>query len=373
MKIRNVLIYPGFNPIGNEIFNSLKYIKDLELFSVENNRSKSELERNVISLPEIGEKSWLSNLQDLIEEYSIHLLYPTDFYLNFELLENKDKIKRIVVSSPLNTLKRFPLSERNIRDFDYELSRIKFRKKFSGEFTIFCIMDRVRGLIFSAGLNTQEFDSRTSSKIKLVFQEEFTEIARLISHKLEFHGSWSYNICFTTEGSFIISNISPIVDERMKILRFFGVNLPLLNIYEQERDKFEILPSIFPYEIAKNNINQFRILIEYDEIIVDLDDTLIFKDRVNTKLLDFLHKSRNMGKKLILISKHRGKINETLKSFKINPILFDKVLHLKMNEHKSNYISSKKSIFIDDSFQERKEVYERCRIPVFDLSMIDSL
>ena len=40
---------------------------------------------------------------------------------------------------------------------------------------------------------------------------------------------------------------------------------------------------------------------------------------------------------------------------------------------KSMYISSSKSIFVDDSFKERLDVSTNCMVSVFDCSMLESL
>jgi hypothetical protein len=53
--------------------------------------------------------------------------------------------------------------------------------------------------------------------------------------------------------------------------------------------------------------------------------------------------------------------------------LFDRVIHLKYGDEKSDYILQHNSIFIDDSYGERKKVHDRCGIPVFDVSMIECL
>ena len=42
-------------------------------------------------------------------------------------------------------------------------------------------------------------------------------------------------------------------------------------------------------------------------------------------------------------------------------------------DDKSKYVSNKSSIFIDDSFAERRNILTKCNIPVFDLDMIESL
>jgi hypothetical protein len=56
--------------------------------------------------------------------------------------------------------------------------------------------------------------------------------------------------------------------------------------------------------------------------------------------------------------------------------IFDEIYHLKSDEKKVSYLNNgnyKNSIFIDDSFTERKEVFQTLGIPVFSIDSISSL
>jgi hypothetical protein len=53
--------------------------------------------------------------------------------------------------------------------------------------------------------------------------------------------------------------------------------------------------------------------------------------------------------------------------------IFDEIIQLKFNEKKSNYILNRDAIFIDDSFTERKEVFEKLQINVFSIDQIQAL
>ena len=70
--------------------------------------------------------------------------------------------------------------------------------------------------------------------------------------------------------------------------------------------------------------------------------------------------------------KHDKDINATLKLYKIYDV-FDEIIHLNREDHKFEYMDSKKSIFIDDSFVERFQVHKELKIPVFAPDTIESL
>jgi hypothetical protein len=79
---------------------------------------------------------------------------------------------------------------------------------------------------------------------------------------------------------------------------------------------------------------------------------------------------------LTLLSKHDdatlGDLDELLKKLRIQN-LFDRIIHINPLEQKYKYIDNKNSIFIDDSFAERREIAQHCGIPVFGLDMVEAL
>ena len=62
-----------------------------------------------------------------------------------------------------------------------------------------------------------------------------------------------------------------------------------------------------------------------------------------------------------------------MKKLHIEIGLFEDIKVIDNNDEKYKYICESKSIFIDDSFAERKKVHDNVRIPVFDVDMIESL
>mgnify|MGYP003704460597 CR=1 FL=1 len=108
-------------------------------------------------------------------------------------------------------------------------------------------------------------------------------------------------------------------------------------------------------------------------VIVDLDDTLVVHNRLNTELVQFLYQCVNNRKRIVLISKHLGPdIHAYLRQWKV-AALFDEVIWLKEEQSKADHIASARAIFIEDSFSQRAEVAKRCGIPTFDPSMIEAL
>jgi len=155
--------------------------------------------------------------------------------------------------------------------------------------------------------------------------------------------------------------------------RVKGVNFPLLNIFQDAGYELGLLVNNYDVVLDRALINRYKVNIDYDSVYVDLDDTIIVNNKVNLMVVKFLYQCLNNEKKIILISKSIED-NKTgyLEKFRIKQ-LFDDVIWLDENESKADYILDEKSIFIDDSFSQRNEVYEKKGIYTFDTSMIELL
>jgi hypothetical protein len=120
-------------------------------------------------------------------------------------------------------------------------------------------------------------------------------------------------------------------------------------------------------------VNKYKLDIEYDDVFIDFDDTIIVNDKVNIEAISFLYQCLNEGKKIILITKHKYDIKETLDKYRISKELFNEIVHIESVEEKKKYIVHSRSIFIDDSFLERKKIHEGTSIPVFGVDSISAL
>ena len=107
-------------------------------------------------------------------------------------------------------------------------------------------------------------------------------------------------------------------------------------------------------------------------VYVDFDDTLIVRGKVNAFLMMFLYQAFNQGKRLCLLTRHSTDIFSDLEKACIPASLFSEIIRLDEAGAKTDYIAPD-SIFIDDSFSERKRVRDALGIPVFDLDMVESL
>ena len=87
--------------------------------------------------------------------------------------------------------------------------------------------------------------------------------------------------------------------------------------------------------------------------------TLIVHDRVNFNTLRFIYQCIEQGKKVTLLTRHETDIIADLKAKRLSPEMFDEIICIPRSERKIDHVRpSEKSLFIDDSFAERKAMNE---------------
>ena len=146
-----------------------------------------------------------------------------------------------------------------------------------------------------------------------------------------------------------------------------------MSIYDAFDVPVSIIENDYNIEMDRALDNIYKIEIDYDEVYCDFDDCCILDDMyVNTEMVAFLYKCLNKGKKITLLSRHYRDLQIDLKRMRLESI-FDRVVHIKDKKSKADYIDNKNSIFIDDSFSERKSVHDMLGIPVFSVDMIGYL
>jgi len=427
MKKRKVLIFPGGTEIGLEIWKSLRYCKEVSLCSAGNNTSNHApyVFRENFFIPDVHESGWLETLSTTIEQHQIDYVFPAHDDVILALAQNADKIPAGIISSPLSTClicrskARTYEKFRNLlpvpRTFDKgsDVDRFpvfvkpdigqgsKFALKVENlvtlevlmrdnpdlvvseylpgkEYTVDCFTDRRKGLLFCGGRERIRVKAGISMDCKPVcnasMATKFRDAAKVISKELEFYGAWFFQLKIDSFGVLKLLEIAPRISGTMATVRVSGVNFAMLSIYEKEGVDIEIMRNDCQVHIDRALVNRYSHDIKYSTVYVDLDDTLIIDDKLNPQLMQFLCQSINNGCRIILITKNdkAGGVRLILKKFRIASI-FDQIICLKKNESKADFIDPQGSIFIDDSFSERKSVFDKLGIPTFDCSMIEML
>jgi carbamoyl-phosphate synthase large subunit len=417
-----VLVFPGGTEIGLEINSALRFCKEVELFSaglaISNHAAYVYAQHTEI--PSIHKPGWLEDLNDLIDRQEIGYVFPAYDDIIVALAENADRIHAKIVTSPLETclvtrskfrtylalcdevpvprvyvssdpLAEFPVfvkpdkgqgsqNTHLVSDSD-QLSAILRTDPTAlvleylpgEEFTIDCFSDRDEGLLFCAGRKRTRTRSGISMSSQIVSAPEFREFALAINKRLRFHGAWFFQLKRNAAGRLTLLEVAPRIAGAMALNRVLGVNFPLLSLYEQKRLPVQIMTNDIQVDIDRALMNRYHHNLCFSTVYVDLDDTLVFKGKVNTKLVTFLFQCANQKIKLVLLTRHTADVQQTLMDYKLSGIFDEIVLVPPRPACKSGFIKERNAIVVDDSFSERRAIASKLGIPTFDCSMLEML
>ena len=245
------------------------------------------------------------------------------------------------------------------------------------EFTVDCFTDRHGALKVIRPRTRERIRAGLAVRSRtLEADEKISAIAEEINRRIAFRGAWFFRLKCNAAGEYRLLRVSPRIAGSMGLTRAAGINLPLLTLR-----LFAGLPDPPAADYAGSGVqllmdrafaSRFRTDITYDRVYVDFDDTLVLNGKVNPVLMQFLYQARNQGKELVLLTRHAADIHADLAAFRIPETLFTKIVSMDRTESKGEHVEPN-SVFIDDSFAERKRVLEEKGIPVFDLDMVESL
>jgi len=425
MRVKNILVFPGGTENGLEIFKCLTNEKKINLFSVSSNVSNHSeyIYKNHSIIPDVFSGDCLFELNKIIKENKIDLIFPANTFVIDFLNKNKKYIKCDLII-PNEQVLSITRSKKNTYDFFKEILPVPkiypdinevvrypvFVKPNKGygsqgakkidnfpeldgyndsnkdyiiteylsgkEYTIDCFSSKNGGLLFCSGRIRNRIRMGTSMNGKLLGKKQnkiFNEYALKIYKSIGITGAWFFQMKEDSKGNMKLLEIEARIAGTMALNRVRGINFALLAIFEKLNLPFKVSLNEFKVEIDRSLKNRYKININYDSVYIDLDDTIIVKGYVNKKIISFLYQCLNKKIKLILITKSLSKdLSKELKKYRISEI-FDEIIWLKESDKKADFINNNNSIFIDDSFSQRVEVKKLIGIPTFDPSMVEVL
>lgn len=423
MDKKKILIFPAGTEIAFEIFNALKYSKFVEIYGGTSVSDHSEyVYKNLIKgIPFVDSPDFIEKLNEVIHKYGIQYIYPAHDIAHTFMSENEDDIDAVLVSANKETVRICRSKEETYRHFAEEdfipayyeaiedvkeypvfvkpkvgqgaSGALKANSKEQLEFALrenpeLIICEYLEGIEYSIDCFTDRFGElkviklrdreriRTGISVRskeLPVDEDIRRIAAIINNGLKFRGAWFFQVKKNSEGKYKLMEISPRIPGTMGLSRNMGMNFPMLTLFDIWDCDTNIIDNGYDISVDRAFYSAYKIDVEYEFVYVDFDDTLIIDDKVNEDLVKFLYQAINKNKKIILLSKHRNDINESLKKYRISKDLFDEIIILKMEEKKSDCICKYPAIFIDDAFAERNDVSRNKGIPVFDVDMVEAL
>ncbi len=420
---KKVLVFPCGSEIGLEIYSSVKNSLHFELIGLSSvsDHGKFVYKNYIDGIGFYTDFNFLNKLKSVIEDHKIDILYPTmDSVISF-LKKHSDYIKIPIVGPSVEVANlcankketyshlknhirvpklysdgeelKFPLFLKPI--FGYgsrnafkvenskQLSTLNLENNILCEFlpgkeyTVDCFTGLDRELLFVGARERIRTSNGISvnTKSDKELTKQFHSIAETINQHVNFIGAWFFQLKNAEDGTPCLLEIACRFAGSSAIHRVLGVNFALANLYLIIGINPFFLINEFDVESDRALNSRFKLNISFETVFIDYDDTIIIDGIINLEAIQFIFQCLNEKIKVILITKHKGSIFENLKYFKLLN-LFDEVIHLTQNEEKTSSIRKfgyHNSIFIDDSFEERRKVFEEFRIPVFSVDCFNSL
>lgn len=419
MNARKVLVFPAASEVGLEINEALRHCKEVEVHGAGvggSTHGPFAFER-FHEVPTIHQAGWLERLKQVCSEHGIDYIFPAYDDVIVALAEVREQLPATVLTAELDVClltrsKRatylrlaqhirvprvheceptsFPVfvkpdrgqgsqgarridSAHALQEALRDHSDLLVTELLTGEeYTVDCFSDREHGVLFAKARIRNRTRNGIAVNTQSVDLPEAMVMARKIQSELGLHGAWFYQIKRAASGEFALLEVAPRIAGSMSTHRVQGVNFPLLTIFEHERMSLRIMVNAGPVELDRSLRNRYVHGVRYRALYIDLDDTLLLRGQVNLDAIRLVFQSRNMGARVILITRHAGDLSQTLTRHGLQGV-FDEVVHLTAREKKSAFIREPEAIFVDDSFAERADVHAVHGIPTFDCSMIELL
>jgi ATP-grasp domain-containing protein len=419
--MKNILVFPCGSEIGLEIYRSLEQLKDFKIYGGSSVKDHGVFvyKNYISSIPFVDKNNFIDKINKIIDKYDIDFIFPAHDSVVLKLSQNRQKIKAKLITSPNKTceicrskkrtydffkkliktpmifniskpINKYPVFVKpdigqgskgsQIINFKEELimainknSSLVISEYLPGkEYTIDCFTDRKGKLRFKQARERKRILNGISTNSKPVKLPQIDKMAKKINKSLNFRGVWFFQVKESKHNKLTLLEIAPRVAGTMSLCRMQGVNLPLLSLYDQMDLNVEILKNNFKIEVDRSLSSKYETNIKYQNIYIDFDDTLIINNKVNSTLIKYMYQCQNNDNKIILITKHKGNIIKSLEKYNISKKIFNKIIHLKQKQNKYKFIKNN-SILIDDSFSERKSVFDKKQIPVFSSNEIECL
>lgn len=419
---KNVLVFPCGSEIGLEVYRSLIHSTHFNLIGASSvdDHGRFVFNNYIDNIPFVTNDSFLPALKNVIKEYKIDIIYPAMDKVVAVLKRAESELGCVVVGSSFQTTEvclskrltyellkdiiRVPRTYESILEVQYpvfvkpnvgygargamrvdnevvlkqqlsECTDIVISELLTGEeYTIDCFTDRHGKLIFWAPRCRNRISNGISvSTFPVERTGEFREFVDKINGSLSFRGAWFVQVKRNSNGELVLLEIASRLGGSSALYRAKGVNFAQLSLFDALGRDVDICENDYNIVMDRALDNRFKIDISYNEVFIDFDDCLFLdKKYFNLDVIKFIYQCKNKGVRVTLLSRHDGDLLLKVSQLCIES-LFDNIIHITDDSQKSKYINNLNSIFIDDSFAERRNVAEVCHIPVFSVDMIPIL
>lgn len=418
---KRVLVFPCGSEIALEINRALKDSIHFEMIGASSVSDHGEyvFKTYIPNIPFVDDDAFIPYLQKICKDYNIDFIFPAHDSVVLKLIQHAHEFEAQIVTSSLETNEICRSKEKTYKKFNGIIPTPKVFKKDEvekypvflkpsvgqgskgthkvlckneldfylsqnnellileylpgKEYTIDCFTDRHGKLLFALGRQRIRISNGISVSSKTVDNPKFVELAETINKVLSFRGVWFFQVKENTDGEFVLMEIAPRIAGTMGLSLGLGINFAQLSLFDRMNYDVAIIKNNYNITIDRALYASYSIDINYDTVYIDFDDVISLQNGVNTDAIKLLYQFKNQNKEIILLTKHNGDIYSKLDELCISTNLFTNIIHIKNTDEKTNYITAKNAIFIDDSFSERQKVSKNKNIPVFGIDNMSTL
>jgi hypothetical protein len=425
MEQIKIMVFPCGSEIGLELHRALKDIRFIELYGASSvdDHGMWVYKNYIGDIPFMNAPNFLEVLNQYIDKHQIDFIFPALDSVIAMLSKNRDKLHAKLLTCPDETvqicrsksktykrlegcdflpeiygspeeIKQYPViikptesqgaqgfmileTEEALR---YELStrteeQVVCEYLPGEEYTIDCFTDRHGKLRYASCRNRHRIKNGISVNSSLQEPDaRVMEIAEIINEKMDFRGVWFFQLKKNQRDEYRLLECATRVAGTMCVERAAGVNLALLTVFDALGYDVDLQTPIKHVVVDRALKNVFHIDIDYDEVYMDFDDTVIVHDRVNLTVLNFIYQCVEKKIPVKLLTRHETDIIKDLLHYKILPELFDEIICLPRSERKIDHVSpTKNALFVDDSYAERKSMHDRFGIWTLGVDAVEAL
>lgn len=425
MEQIKIMVFPCGSEIGLELHRSLKDIRFIDLYGASSvDDHGCWVYKNYIGgIPYINDPAFIDVLNKHIDENQIDFIFPALDSVIAMLSRHRDELHAKLLTCPDETVqicrsksKTYarlagcdflpgiyhspeeipsypviikPAESQGAQGFmvletaeqlQYELSvrteeQVLCEYLPGEEYTIDCFTDRYGQLRYASCRNRHRIKNGISVNSSLMTPDtRVREIAEIINKKMDFRGVWFFQLKKNVNGDYRLLECATRVAGTMCVERAAGINLALLTVFDALGYDVDLPEQIAHVVVDRALHNVFKLDIDYDEVYMDFDDTIIVHDRVNFTVLRFIYQCVERNIPVILLTRHDTDVVADLKARCIAPELFRKIVCLPRSERKIDHVSpSKNALFVDDSFAERKSMHDIYGIWTLGVDAVEAL
>ena len=418
---QNILVFPAGTEIGLEIHNALKYSKFVRLFGATSLECHADFvfENYIEELaPFVDDPDFIPYMNRIIDKYRIDWIYPAHDSALLTLAENRELLHCPLVAPATETVQlcrdknktydffrdswyitRYYKSVDEVTDYPVFIKptigqgatdarrvddRAHLEEAFASgteyavceylpgsEYTVDCFTDRNRKLLFA---NFRMRDAIVSGiavqSHPMAADEEILRIAEDINRKLEFKGSWFFQVKKNTRGEYKLLEIAPRIAGTTTVTRNLGVNLEMLTLFTLWDTDVTILKNDCRLVMNRGFDRCYRAALSYEKVYIEQSVLTDADGKPVPELMRFLYQALNQSKELILLVP--ADTAEQPEACAVDPALFQQILPDNIETILQSIEGIGSGIVLCEAPELRNTLRVR-DIPVFDLSMLELL